>query len=310
MTRYLLLGASGFLGRHVGDRLDAETGAEVVTAGRRAPGGDRPHRPHLPVDLAEASVDRLAALLAEAAPDVVVNAAGAVTGPPAAMAAVNTTAVGALAAALLTATPSARLVHLGSAAEYGRVEPGEPVTEETPPRPVGVYGVTKLGATEILRLARRTGLDALVLRVFNPVGPGAPASSLLGRLVEQAESAEVRLGPLADHRDFVDARDVADAVLAAATAPSDRLAEGRSEGRWLFNVGSGRARTARELVRRFLEIVGSSASVREAEPGSDRSAHVPWQRADVSAAAEALGWRPRRDLDTTLVDVWAAACAR
>ncbi|SHG67252.1 NAD-dependent epimerase/dehydratase family protein [Streptoalloteichus hindustanus] len=298
MTRYLLLGASGFLGRHVGDRLAAEAGAEVVTAGRAAPGGDRPH---LRVDLAAVDADRLAGALAEVAPDVVVNATGAVGGAPAALAALNVTAVSTLAAALSRVDRPARLVHLGSAGEYGLVERGRPVTETTPPHPVGGYGLSKLAGTEVLRLARETGLDVVVLRVFNPIGPGVPASSLLGRLVEQARAAEIRLGPLGDYRDFVDARDVADAVVAAATAPRPP---------WLLNIASGRARTARELVTRFLEIVGSTAPVLEAEPGSDRSAQVPWQQADISLAARTLGWRPRRDLDTTLADVWAAVCVR
>ena len=72
---------------------------------------------------------------------------------------------------------------------------------------------------------RRPVSHAVVLRVFNPVGPGAPEESLPGRVAAElrralASGAEVRLGSLDAVRDFVDARDVADAVIAAAAGPA------------------------------------------------------------------------------------------
>src|SRR3954462_15585667 len=39
-----------------------------------------------------------------------------------------------------------RLVHLGSAAEYGAVPPGVPVAESAPARPISAYGMSKLAA--------------------------------------------------------------------------------------------------------------------------------------------------------------------
>ncbi|GGM56152.1 hypothetical protein GCM10012275_29080 [Longimycelium tulufanense] len=294
MTRYLLLGASGFLGRHVWDRLVTDPEARLLTAGRRPVDSGQAH---LRLDLATAGVRELGDVLAAANPDVVINAAGMVGGTPAEQAAVNTTAVGRLAEAMLRTRPTTRLVHIGSAAEYGRVRTGIAVAEDTPAHPVAAYGVTKLGGTQLLRLARVAGLDAVVLRVFNPVGPGIPEGSLLGRLVRQLRDREpeIRLGPLGDHRDFVDARDVANAVVAAARV---------STPRWLINVGSGRATQVRELVRALLSIAGHDGPLHEAEPPPDRSALVSWQAADLTVARRVLGWRPTRTLTTTLTDVW------
>ncbi|MFD9248289.1 NAD-dependent epimerase/dehydratase family protein, partial [Streptomyces sp. NPDC059556] len=75
----------------------------------------------------------------------------------------------------------ARLVQVGCASEYGPSQPGSSTAEDAVPRPGGPYGVSKLAATE---LVLGSGLDAVVLRVFSPVGPGTPAGSPLGRLAE------------------------------------------------------------------------------------------------------------------------------
>ncbi len=294
--RLLLIGSSGFLGSHV-YRTAAAAGVEVVTAGRRPSAQGAEH--HL-VDLAEDGPARIATMLAEVQPDAVVNCAGTTCGDTAALAAGNIDAPAMLVQALLRCRSPARLVHLGSAAEYGRGEPGVPVRESAPARPVGVYGATKLGGTRAVQVARTAGLDAVVLRVFNPVGPGAPGSSLPGRAAAEiaraiAQNDHLQLGPLNAIRDFVDAGDVAQAVLAAAA---------RRPTPAVLNVGSGQAVSARELVHAFLEVAGGGLAIQESVPGSPRSTEVPWQQADISAARTALGWQPRTSLTSSLTHLW------
>src|ERR1700744_1961680 len=121
------------------------------------------------------------------------------------------------------------------------------------------------------------GLAAVVLRVFNVVGAGAPEDTLPGTAAAQLRhGGGLKLGPLDAVRDFVDARDVADAVLAAATAPA--LPHG------LVNIGSGAGVQARVLVRQLLSVAGTTVDVHEDAPGSARSAGQPGQRADISRA--------------------------
>jgi nucleoside-diphosphate-sugar epimerase len=241
-------------------------------------------------------------MLATVAPDAVVNCAGAISGPPAALVAANIDGTYALVTAMLKGR-AARLVHLGSAAEYGAAEPGVPVTEQSAARPAGMYGVTKLAGTRLIGTAAAGGLDAVVLRVFNPVGPGAPAASLPGRLAAElrralAAGTDVRLGPLDAVRDFVDARDVADAVLAAVTAGSLPHP--------VVNVGSGHGLPVRVMVGGLIAASGCPAVVREDAACQPRSPDIPWQQADITRAGDDLGWRPRRDLATSLADLWAA----
>jgi nucleoside-diphosphate-sugar epimerase len=290
--RILLVGGSGFIGRHVRARA---AGCEVVTVSRSRGVGEAC------LDLATAAPKEVARLICEVAPDVVVNCGGATRGEAAELASGNVVAVAGLVAGLTFSLAPVRLIHLGSAAEYGQVPSGTPITESAAPRPVGPYGVTKLSGTEIVRAAR---LDAVVLRVFNPIGPGLPASTLPGRLAAglRGGEAEVRVGPLTACRDFVDVRDVADAILAAAGA--------RGPLPPVLNVGSGRATPLRDVAARLAEYAGPGQRVVEdAAGGSARSAEVAWQQADIGAIGHALGWTPTTDLATSLRDLWEdAAC--
>jgi NDP-hexose 4-ketoreductase len=298
--RLLVIGASGFLGRHVWRQAEA-VGAAVVTAGRAGLPGSPGHRQ---IDLAADDPDSIAELITSAAPDVIANCAGATVGDPDVLAPVNVTGTYALVRAMLQARTPARLVHLGSAAEYGRAEAGVPVTESAPPRPVAPYGTTKLAGTRLVELGRAAGLDAVVLRVFNPVGAGAPETGLPGRLAAElrralADGGEVRLGSLDAVRDFIDARDVAGAVLAAAAAPSLPHA--------VINIGSGSGVPIGNLVKELVAISGYDGLVHENAEGSARSPEKSWQQADITRARQDLGWRPRHDLAASLADLWEAS---
>jgi NDP-hexose 4-ketoreductase len=201
----------------------------------------------------------------------------------------------------LAAGTPVRLVHIGSAAEYGGTEPGVSVAEWMPPVPSSLYGVTKLAGTRLVELARGAGLDAVVLRVFNVVGAGAPEDGLPGQAAAQLRRAlrdggEVCLGPLDGVRDFVDARDVADAVLAAAMA--DRLPHP------VLNVGSGTGLPARTLIKELVAVSGYDGALREDAAGSARSAALSFQQADITLARADLGWSPRRDLAGSVAGLW------
>ncbi|MFI9344087.1 NAD-dependent epimerase/dehydratase family protein [Streptomyces sp. NPDC052773] len=293
--RILVLGATGYLGGPVARRLRALPGARVVVGGR-SPGAD------VPVDLAADRPRDLASTLAAVAPDAVVNCAGATGGDAVTLAEVNARGPAVLCAALREAAPAARLVHLGSAAEYGPGTPGRPVTEAAATSPAGPYGATKLAGTVAVTAS---GLDAVVLRVGNPVGPGAPSTGLPGRVTALLARAgrdpdtTVRLGDLSAHRDFVDVRDVARAAELAATA-SGPLPP-------VLNIGGGEAVAVRELVRRLAGVAGFRGRIVEAGGGgSARSARVSWQCSDITAARDALGWRPAHSLDDSVAALWAA----
>ncbi|MFC8454772.1 NAD-dependent epimerase/dehydratase family protein [Kitasatospora sp. NPDC057223] len=340
--RVLLLGADGFIGRRVTDRLLVDQELQVTVLGRRDSADIR-------FDLTTGSPGALARFLDAVAPQVVINCAGATYGSSRVLIRANTLAVATVCEAIRRSREPARLVHVGSAAEYGPVPGGIPVAESAEPRPVGPYGVSKLAGTE---LVLASGLDAAVLRVFDVVGPGAPTASLFGRLAEglrralERDETVVRMPDLSGYRDFVDVRDVARAIQSAAVSAATGV----------INIGSGNAVRARDAAQLLVRTAGFEGTVAEEtrqpllpaqavgagdqllhplahhlaghragdpRPGEGRGPEgravdgrspaaepVPWRQADVRTARDRLGWRTQVPLEESLGDIWLETACR
>jgi len=297
MRRIAVLGAGGFIGRHVTNELEAR--GHAVVGVDRFPDDQNSDREWETIALGPDSPEQIEHLLARVMPDAVVNCIGLTVGDTPTLVRLNVLFVASLIDALARVRPGARLVHLGSAAEYGNGASGEPITEQTPTRPTSAYGITKLAATQLIDAAGRDGeVDAIALRVFNPIGRGLPESTLPAqarkRLQEAraAGSGEIRMGSLSAYRDLVDVGDVAAAVAAAVEVAVVRQR--------IFNVGSGVATQVRDVVTLLAQIIGFDGQIIESEFGSVRSQGVDWQCADLSAIQQELGWLPRTPLRDSL----------
>jgi nucleoside-diphosphate-sugar epimerase len=292
MTTVLLFGASGFLGEHV--RTALAPYANVISPGRAE------------CDLLDIEVGALTELVYAAGADAVVNCTGRLAGSGYDLIRANTIVTSKIIEAVAVGAPAARLVRLGSASEYGPVPLDHAVREDDPAVPVSEYGISHLAATRLVEFACVSKrIDAVVLRVFNPIGPGLTNENALGRaaaLLRQAVSEgcdHIVMGPLDSRRDFVDVRDVALAVRAAVQAPTLRQP--------VLNVGSGRAVKTRHAVRLLAQAAGFSGEIREELSPSTptRSANIPWICADISLAARVLGWTPTHDLTDSAKATWA-----
>ncbi|MEW9553888.1 NAD-dependent epimerase/dehydratase family protein [Nonomuraea sp. NPDC050783] len=284
MSTVVLFGATGFLGRQVRDLL---AGDERVTR-LLCPGrGD--------LDLLAASPGEAAGLLREARPAAVLCCVGRMSGGYSELFRGNAGVAALLLEAVAAAAPRARFVRLGSAAEYGPAPYGHAHHESDPARPTSPYGISHLAGTLLVEQARE--VDGLSLRVFNPVGPGISADNVLGRARDLMRSGgPVELGPLGAMRDFVDVRDVAEAVVRAAFVPEP--------AERVINVGSGRAVAVREAVELLAGAAGFTGGIHEGAPASGRSGAVPWSQADPGRAREVLGWRPRFPLADSIKAMW------
>ncbi len=185
--------------------------------------------------------------------DAVVNACGALRGDDASLDAANHLLARFVAEA--AASTEVRLVHVGSAAEYG-VPASERAHEEDHPTPTGAYGRSKLAGTRAVLATCAPG-QAVVARVFNPVGPGQPDHLPVAEFARAARSPDV--GPVtirnsATERDFLAIDDVGRALVALAV--DDRTPPA------VVNVCSGVGLSYGAIARAILDQVGSDRSIR------------------------------------------------
>ena len=83
-----------------------------------------------------------------------------------------------------------RVVFASSSSVYGEAE-RYPTPEETPPRPLSPYGITKLACEHLARASGRSfGLDAVVLRYFNAYGPRQRPDMAFTRLLDRHGALE------------------------------------------------------------------------------------------------------------------------
>jgi nucleoside-diphosphate-sugar epimerase len=298
-----VLGATGSIGAQVAAAFGT-TGYRVLAVARRRP-PRAPGRQCVALDLATASAAETAGILTAAGAGLVVNATGGWLASAEENQQAHVEAVERLldAAALMPARP--RLVQIGSIHEFGPLEHGTAVDESYEPRPRTPYAVSKLaGSDAVLRAAREGRIEGVVLRAVNVFGPGVAAGSFLGTVVRRLRALpageRLHLTVNSDQRDFVDVRDLADAVVRAAQSPLTALA---------VNIGRGEALGMRGMLGLLAEEAGLDPGVLELTGGPLRSKGGAWTRADVRLASRLLAWAPKISVRQSLRDMWEAAAS-
>ena len=294
--RWLVLGASGYIGRAVVAAL-VERRCPVVGAARTRP--SLPDR--MPVELRTADArdgDALRALIRSVGPDVLLSAVAPAPSDgidPTAFFVATTTI---LLDAVRAERPACRVLLLGSAAEYGNAPGSQPSSESDPLLPLTAYGRAKVAQLAVARRFLESGVAVATARVFNTVGPGQGRHLFAGALLERIRGGE-RVPPVrcANHvRDWVDIRDVAAATLALAQA---------ADLPPVANVCTGVGRSVAEVAAAVARLTGVTVVGEPGETGPD----VVWRSVGDPARMLSLGWRPRYDLAVSLADQWRHAKA-
>ena len=209
----------------------------------------------------------------------------------------------ALARSATQKTPK-RLILSSTGAVYGTPE-HQPIGEDHITAPSNPYAATKLAADLAASHLARTGLiGAVTLRAFNIAGASSGrADHDLTRLIPnilavQAGHAHelVVNGDGSAVRDFVHVDDMADAFA--------RAVDTCQAGDWrVYNIGSGRRTTIREVISTAEQVTGKPVPVRHAPPANEPRVLV----ADASRAIAELNWQPKRSHLTRIIsDAWMA----
>ncbi len=287
MTRILITGATGFIGRHC---LAALAGAGELHAASRSP---RPADGSVTWHSADLLDDAsITALLRTVRPTHLLHAAWEATPVSYATSPENLRWLRA-GVTLLQAfgdNGGERFLGVGTSAEYARSE--TPCIEEvTPIRPETIYGHAKAAMHQATcAAARHHGFAAAWARIFLPFGPGDPAGRLLPSVLAAIRRGErVALSDGLQQRDFVYAPD-AGRMLARLLL---------SDGTGSFNIGSGAARSIRD-------VVGTLARLHDAETLIDfgvkprREGEAEVLVADVTRYVRLIGALEATPLETAL----------
>jgi UDP-glucose 4-epimerase len=208
------------------------------------------------------------------------------------------------------------LVFSSSCTVYGQPD-RVPVTEDHPfNRAESPYGATKQVCERILQDAHHTGLRAVALRYFNPIG--AHPSSFIGELpigtpgnlvpfiTQTAIGKRTHLVvfggdyPTADGscvRDYVHVMDVA----AAHVRAFEFMADAPAQLSAAFNLGTGAGVSVLEVIRRFERATHTKVTY---SIGPRRPGDVAQTYADPTRASSVLGWTPGFSLDDALLHAW------
>lgn len=199
--------------------------------------------------------ERLRHAISEHSPTHIINFLGSISNDFAADLRANVQIPQSLLHATAKAAPSASVVLIGSAAEYGSIEDSSRPVEETHPLcPTSAYGVTKAMQSYLIPFyAKHHKLNVKLARTFNILAPGLSSKLFVGRVYEQI--AEIRkgsrevieVGPLLDERDYISAD--------LACRDYLRILLHGSAGE-VYNVCSGDPISMERLLARILEQEG------------------------------------------------------
>jgi GDP-4-dehydro-6-deoxy-D-mannose reductase len=307
--RALVTGATGFVGRYLVAALD-EAGHEAIACG----GPHDPPSERLSIDLSDARTMRAA--LHAARPNVVFHLAAQTFVPDSLASPLETYRANAIGTALLaqaireyagSAGQMPRLVFTSSAEVYGARDASDfPLTESLDPRPANPYAASKAAAEAmLLGEVRSFGLDAVIARAFNHIGPGqsdrfvVPGFAAQLARIARGGDRVMLVGNVEAARDFLDVRDVVRAYLALAR-------DGRSGE--IYNVCSGGAVTIRDVLRELVTIARVPVEIRE-DPARLRPSDVPLFVGSAQKLRERTDWAPQIALGRSLRDVYEAAYA-
>ena len=227
VSRVLVTGASGFLGKHVVSLL-VERGYRVETLGRGE--STHPALTHHKIDLArEVPTDAVSKA------DAVVHLASDVSiarsiENPSAHITNNLAMTFNVLGACRTASTKPLVVYLSSDRVYGKAH-GR-VTEQSPIFPIEPYTASKImGETALAAYANQFDIPYIALRASAFFGEHQPRRSFISDVIQKMiDKDDVTVGPLKSVKNFTYVGNVASAVLLSLKAP--RAAQNRA-----YNIG-------------------------------------------------------------------------
>lgn len=308
MELVIVTGVNGFVGSHVVDAL-VKQNYKVVGVGREESANVALGHKLVEYYSCDLSVlDEVLALPLNKA-KAVINLAGlAAVGPsfdnPELYMHINTAVLDNVCkVALQKHATEIRIISISSGAVYSSQQP-MPLTEASELAPESSpYAASKIAMEKLSLSYRKQGLDCIVARPFNHIGPGQGQGFILPDLYKKVTRAlsnnesEILVGNLTTKRDYTDVRDVARAYVSLVAA--DKLEHG------IYNVCTGRSLSGEQILTMLLDNFHLTITTKIDEK-SFRPSDAPDLYGNNSLLNTDTGWKPEIEIEQTIKDFVAS----
>lgn len=165
------------------------------------------------------------------------------------------------------------------------------------------YALSKLKMEEAAGKLVVSGLDCVIARPFNHIGPGQESGFLLPDLYEkirnlQDSQSAIKVGDLSTRRDYTDVRDVVKAYAGLVAA--------KKLNHKVYNICSGKSTSGKEI----LDLLSISSGSQGIDVEQDASLIRPSDPREIYGSYERLksdiGWMPQIPLAKTISDFVSA----
>lgn len=190
------------------------------------------------------------------------------------------------------------LVVVSTGALYKSPSQGKQLEEEDPIAYSSPYVVSKVLIENQVEYYKSRGINAVVARPFNHIGPGQQFGFLVpdlwSRLNKLEAGSPLSVGNLESARDYLDVRDVASAYIQLAT--NDSLSDS------IFNICSGLATTGSEILELLCSEMGILVPPLVKDPNLFRPTDAQIITGSASRLTRQTGWKSKYSIKDSLRD--------
>ena len=301
MSKILVTGANGFVGKHLINELLANDVNVVAIGGSQVPDIEETEGvEYMTLDLM--SSEEVKKIDFTGITGVLHLAGMAAVGPsfeqPLEYISVNLGIEINLFEAALTQKATPRFLIISSGALY---DPSAdlPLTEKSPVLLNSPYAVSKLGQEQMAKYYATRGFEVIIARPFNHFGPGQNPGFIVPDLAKQivdikaGNKSEIKVGNLDAERDYTDVRDIVRAY---------RLILDKGHSGETYNICSGKALSGHQILDGLSKAAGNEPTVIQ-DPDKMRPSDSPVLYGDHQKLTNDTGWQPEIPFDQTLSDV-------
>ena len=177
----------------------------------------------------------------------------------------------------------------------------QPLTELSRVLPNSPYAVSKIGQEQAGQYYATRGFEVMIARPFNHIGPGQGPGFIVPDFaqqivaIEKGEQQDMKVGNLDARRDYSDVRDIARAY---------RLLIENGKSGEIYNICSGQPLSGHEILEGLSQAVGIKPEVKQ-DPDKMRPSDTLVLSGSHDKITADTGWEPEIPLNATLSDVIA-----